>query len=215
LVAQESARPGLVWSLVSAASREALAIGLQRNCNDTSALSAAEKRERQAAFWEVYTLDRKLGLTFGKAYSIPDFEIDVDLPEYSTLTWLPGKRAWIRLCELHGRIYESLYSPRGLRTSSTERRTIIDNLDRELRLWWSQQGQHAFVNCPSSQYSQSEYVTLELTFVYHTTLVMLHRTDRSEQGSQIAVQEARIAIGAIRLGVQYAPALVQSPLILW
>ena len=216
LYAQELARPGLVWSLVSAACRESLAIGLQRDCSKNLSLSAAERRDREAAFWQVYILDRKLGLNFGKACSIPEYEIDVPLPTYSGSTWVPGIIACVKLSEIQGRIYESLYSPKGLRKPVAEYRSTIDILDQDLRLWWTQYGQHAFDGCPSSTYSQTEYVKLELTFNYHATLVMLHRMDQSQQNvSLVAVQEARKGIGSIRSAVQSVPRLAQSMLVLW
>lgn len=216
-VAQELARPGLVFSLISFACKEAQAIGLQRDCDNNLSLSVPERRDRKIAFWGLYVLDKSMSLTFGRVFSLPDFDIDVSYPEDSCIWW-PSLKAWIYLAEVQGQIFQELYSAKGLRIDSTTRRATIQNLDLKLRKWWIDHGENAFSDCGEGWGTQLEYATLELEFNYRNTLVMLHRSShvgRTESPDSVCIVEARYAINSIKTAIADTPALADNPMLLW
>lgn len=197
-----------------------MAIGLQRDCDRTPSLSSAQRRDRKTAFWGLYILDRSLSLIFGRAFCLPDFDIDVSLPSDDSSIWMPSLTAWTRLAEIQGRIYQTLYSTKGLRTPTVNRSASVDALDAEIRRWWTQFGSVTFHGCVSSQFSQMDYARLEMKFNYHTTLVLLHNTTTSinistGNNTSVCVVEARHAIGSIESALRDSPALAQSQLLLW
>lgn len=204
-------------SLISFACKEAQAIGLQRDCDKNLSLSVPERRDRKIAFWALYVLDKSMSLISGRAFSLPDFDIDVAYPEDSCIWW-PSLKAWINLAEIQGQIFQELYSAQGLRIDPATRRATIQNLDLKLRKWWIDYGENAFVECGESGGTQLEYATLELKFNYRNTLVMLHRisrADRTGSTSSVCIVEARNAITSIKTAIADTPALADNPMLLW
>jgi hypothetical protein len=206
--------------LISFATREAQVIGLQRDCDKNSSLSASEKRDRKIAFWGLYVIDKNMSLTFGRAFSLPDFDIDVGYPtECSCIIW-PSLEAWIKLAEIQGTIFQELYSAKALKLDISTRHEIAQRLDRQVRIWWADSGLNAFLGCDDSGQSQLEFAKLELKFNYHSTLVMIHRIYQvspalGEDSRRVCLVEARNAITAIKTAIAEHPGLAENPMILW
>ncbi|KAJ4982716.1 fungal specific transcription factor domain-containing protein [Stagonosporopsis vannaccii] len=79
------------WSQVRYATSVCIEMGLHRK--RSSPISTAEVREtevRRRAFWSCYSLDRVTSIVLGRAFAIPDRDINVELPsadpEFWTLT---------------------------------------------------------------------------------------------------------------------------------
>uniref|UniRef100_A0A060T7I7 ARAD1C22154p n=1 Tax=Blastobotrys adeninivorans TaxID=409370 RepID=A0A060T7I7_BLAAD len=69
-----------VWHLTGMAMRAAVKVGLhrrQRVCDDQNPY---EMEVNKRLFWSIYSLDRLLGHMLGRPFSIPEHDIDVQLP---------------------------------------------------------------------------------------------------------------------------------------
>lgn len=214
-------RPGLVWSLVSFAAREAQAIGLQRDCDQNSSLSVPEKRDRKIAFWALYIFDRVLSLTFGRVFFLPDFDIDIGYPHDAECILWTSFEAWIKLAEIQGNIFQQLYSAKALKQDDASRRKISQQLDGQVRTWWAESGMTVFDGCAdNAPHSQLEYAKLELEFNYHSTLIMIHRVYRVDRGrceisKKVSLAESRAAISVIRAAISKNKSLAENSTTLW
>ena len=132
-------RPSLCWALLSYAARLSQAIGLHRNSNPSHFSSKAELEERKLVFWNIYILDKTFALTLGRTPVLPDYDVDVELPEDDgTNPCLKYFFALIGLAKVQNAIYMRLYSVSAGKQSDEEKDKAINELDGELEQWWEE-----------------------------------------------------------------------------
>ncbi|KAJ5245831.1 hypothetical protein N7468_000814 [Penicillium chermesinum] len=71
----------MVSSMVSAAMRTAITLGLHREAGYTH-LKPEESRRQRRLFWSVYLMDRSIARLLDRPFTIGEHEIDVRLPDY-------------------------------------------------------------------------------------------------------------------------------------
>lgn len=138
LKSQGEAKPYLYWKLVSAAVTHCQSLGYHRESTYRSIPSSKAESIRRL-FWTVYAFDKNMSLVLGRVSNMQGFEIDTQHPVVSTDLAL---RAWdksfimgIRLAELQGRIFVSLYSTTTMARVSFERSQLISDLAVAMEKW--------------------------------------------------------------------------------
>lgn len=69
-----------IWYMIGLAMRTAIDLGLHRKDNEKG-LDAQVAQKRRRLFWTVYTLERIIAISLGRPFSIPDRQIDVEMPD--------------------------------------------------------------------------------------------------------------------------------------
>ena len=70
-----------IWYMVGLAMRTSIDLGLHMRRNEDKLGSRGEIQRRRRLFWSVYALERTIAISMGRPFSIPDRQIDVELPE--------------------------------------------------------------------------------------------------------------------------------------
>ena len=134
--AHESSRPALCWNLVCTASRMCQNLGYHRRSTLQEDSKAESKRH---AFWMTYMMEKNLALTFGRASSFPDYDIDAELftpsPDLGVRPWDILAIFFIRFATLQGQIYERLYSAQAVSAPPAERMRAVEDLASKLSAW--------------------------------------------------------------------------------
>lgn len=127
-------KPVLCWSLASKASEICQTLGYHRKT--AAGVQGSEvSKYMQFLFWSVYYVDKTLSLRLGRASTIPDWEISVDLPAPPSADQEPILAyfvLWIKLARCQGNIYEMLYSPGSMMQPDAIRQSRVDLLRRDL-----------------------------------------------------------------------------------
>ncbi|KAL7270001.1 hypothetical protein RUND412_007302 [Rhizina undulata] len=232
VVATEIFRPGLCWSCLSQAARLSQAIGLHRSSNPANFKTKAELEERKMVFWNVYALDKSLSLTFGRPPCLPDFDVDVELPEDDgSNPYFHNFLASIWLAKIQSSIYVRLYSANSGKQSDEEREKAIIELDAELRRWWEEEkmfdkngkGKEKEAIDGASGSGQREKNTaldsfslMETRFSYFSNMTLVHRKARPGGASEkICLESARECIRLINNVVENDVELANSGMLLW
>jgi hypothetical protein len=130
----EMAKPTLCWTLNSMAAGLAQSLGYHR-ANSLSD-DPEERYTRRYAFWGIYICDKGLSLRLGRASSIQDYDLSLQLPETEGNDQLPIfltlRRFWVLTASIQGRIYEQLYSATALTSSAEERANKALRLAEEM-----------------------------------------------------------------------------------
>lgn len=212
---------------MSGAARLSQAIGIHRRQVGPSNFSKLELEERKCVFWNVYVFDKCLSLTFGRSTCLPDFDCDADLPEDDGKQLnLKNFLALINLAKIHSGIYIRLYSASAVRQGKAEKEKAIQDLDLELRAWWTQsrsifdpveveRGQAAGEPSPIDIYSR-----LELRFSFLCSLTLVHRMATPdmatwEQSERQCLESARDSIRIINEAVDGNLDVANSGMIIW
>jgi hypothetical protein len=112
LYAIDVARPSVAWHLNATAAQLAQTGGFHRN----ECLAVDPPRVAQVkaiCFWQIYTVDKGLGLRLGRASVIQDCDISIarelDFEGFPYLEETPIPSLWLKLGQVQGRIYKELY----------------------------------------------------------------------------------------------------------
>ncbi|KAK8022344.1 C6 transcription factor [Apiospora rasikravindrae] len=70
-----------IWYMIGLAMRTSIDLGLHMRRNEDKLDSREEIQMRRRLFWSVYALERTIAISMGRPFSIPDRQIDVELPE--------------------------------------------------------------------------------------------------------------------------------------
>ncbi|KAK8015528.1 hypothetical protein PG991_008416 [Apiospora marii] len=70
-----------IWYMIGLAMRTSIDLGLHMRRNEDKLDSQGEIQMRRRLFWSVYALERTIAISMGRPFSIPDRQIDVQLPE--------------------------------------------------------------------------------------------------------------------------------------
>ncbi|KAK8091952.1 Chitin deacetylase 1 [Apiospora hydei] len=73
-----------IWYMIGLAMRTSIDLGLHMRRNEDKLDSRDEIQMRRRLFWSVYALERTIAISMGRPFSIPDRQIDVELPEDNT-----------------------------------------------------------------------------------------------------------------------------------
>ncbi|KAE8336577.1 hypothetical protein BDV24DRAFT_178457 [Aspergillus arachidicola] len=138
--------------LISATMRLAHKLGLHSHAASTH-LDPVERRQRARVFWIAYILDKDLSLRTQQPSVQLDYDIDVELPSSLPTTnddndntagiVVTADRnarmnyflARVKLANIEGRIYDSLYSTRAVNRSFEERRNARESIVNALDEW--------------------------------------------------------------------------------
>ncbi|KAF2870538.1 fungal-specific transcription factor domain-containing protein [Massariosphaeria phaeospora] len=147
----EACKPSLGWTMVSAAVGMCQTLGyhrIQTMKDDTE----EDRSAKLHAFWFIYMQDKTLSLRLGRASSMPDW--DISLPFLNPLQnsfMRPGPSSttpkgtemliyWLKLAQIQGKIYETLYSPAAYLVSEEQRAQRAVELVNALNQAWSERG---------------------------------------------------------------------------
>ena len=168
----------------------AKAIGLHRNhstaslLNSTVKFTSADLAERKYVFWTLYIMDKSLSLTFGRPSSLPDYDIDVPLPEFDPENPLwELYLAWIGTAQIQSEIHVRLYSAQAPKVPHVERQKVIVELDGKLNEWWKKYG-ILLQRRHEEEMFERRYIMTELVFAYHNTMIMIHRVNTAKIGEK-------------------------------
>ncbi|KAF3929033.1 hypothetical protein ABW20_dc0102162 [Dactylellina cionopaga] len=218
IVAQEISKPGLCWMLLSQACRLAQAIGLHRQSHPAQNFSEEESVERQLVFWTLYVMDKALSLTFGRSTCLPDFDVDVDLPDNVTGNVLLTQHfsGWVWLAKIQSQIYMRLYSASACRASDEDRQHAAKELELELRNWWAQNGAGLQL-IPSIGLFEKQYLELEIKFSFHNSMIMIHRVNKGggELSEAICLDSARTSVQLIKQTLEVNHEAADGSVLLW
>ncbi|KAK8123606.1 hypothetical protein PG999_003524 [Apiospora kogelbergensis] len=70
-----------IWYMIGLAMRTSIDLGLHMRRNEDKLADGGEIQMRRRLFWSVYALERIIAISMGRPFSIPDRQIDVELPE--------------------------------------------------------------------------------------------------------------------------------------
>ncbi|KAL8655066.1 MAG: hypothetical protein Q9210_001127 [Variospora velana] len=115
LLASESTIRASAWDLLSAAARMALGAGWHRMAMKRG---DADQRRKRVIFWLIYSMDRALSLSLGRAPMIQDYDIQTGRLSYPDDVRGPVSYLhvlWVDVGELQGHIYFDLYSAQAQR----------------------------------------------------------------------------------------------------
>jgi hypothetical protein len=112
LYAIDVARPSVAWHLNATAAQLAQTGGFHRN--ECLAMDPPRVAQVKAiCFWQIYTVDKGLGLRLGRASVIQDCDISIarelDFEGFPYLEETPIPSLWLKLGQVQGRIYKELY----------------------------------------------------------------------------------------------------------
>ncbi|KAF2010912.1 hypothetical protein BU24DRAFT_427102 [Aaosphaeria arxii CBS 175.79] len=125
-----SSKSLLCWSLSSKASELCQTLGYHRTVC-INGKNPEDHRYTQFLFWSTYYVDKSLSLRLGRASTIPEWDIGIDLPsppsvgQESVLAYFV---LWIKLARCQGNIYEYLYSPGSINQPDSVRQSRIELL---------------------------------------------------------------------------------------
>lgn len=95
------------------------------------------KETKCRLFWVVYCTDKFLCLRLGRPSTIQDYNISLPrrVDKLGDIEpWCSVYPLWIDLCNIHGRVYELLYSPTALRKPEAERSFHARQLASEMEV---------------------------------------------------------------------------------
>jgi hypothetical protein len=99
-----------------------------------------EAESCREAFWTIYSMEQNGTLSFGRPSSYHEDDIDQDLfapsEDPAVRGWDLMNIEWIEFGTIQGRIYRKLYSVKGLARSVEKRQKIIDDLAKQLDIWY-------------------------------------------------------------------------------
>jgi len=110
----EVSRPALGWALISAACRMVQDAGYHR-LPPYSVAPDEETTKKRVIFWFVYTTDRSMAFSFGRAPNLHLYDISLErpkLPEEMDSEWGTMFYLWIDYADIQGDVYEQLYCAR-------------------------------------------------------------------------------------------------------
>lgn len=185
----------------------AKAIGLHRDPSTTSLPNSAVKftseelAERKYVFWTLYIMDKSLSLTFGRPSSLPDYDIDVPLPEFDPENPLwELYLAWIGIAQIQSDIHVRLYSAQAPKIPHAERQKVVVELDGKLNEWWTKYG-ILLQRRHEEEMFERRYIMTELVFAYHNTMIMIHRVNTAKTGEKGLEKSSISETSGERLGV--------------
>ncbi|KAE8142333.1 hypothetical protein BDV38DRAFT_268035 [Aspergillus pseudotamarii] len=171
------------WTCITRASLMSQALGLH-----SSHIMAAEPTEgvqgKVRLFWAIYVLEKSLSLRLGRSSTIRDQDITVPrLLMDCKMTSLVYNRMpdWIDVANLHGRVYDNLYSPNALEQPFSDRVSCANALASELEQkrpnQWTSHGIHAGL---------SKFIIHATRAIDYSTLASIYRGTSSEKPFSMA-----------------------------
>lgn len=138
---------------------------------------------RPLLFWAVYQLDKALSLRLGRISTMKD--LDITLPHdvlESPLgpDWRGIFISWIEVAQIHGNIYEKLYSPAAVAQPEPERMTAAWGLAEELKILIEQVSLAAPRYCQVGQPDYDKYESVRMVLKsdevsFYSLLTLVYR----------------------------------------
>lgn len=188
---QMNPNPQASYTLIAAASRIALRLGIHRyiHRSGTAEVPIAEIKQRSNVFWVVYIFDKGACLRSGCPPTIHDEDIGIRLPQPgdASITLSEGYektsvfRYFAELALIESRVHNELYSARATLRSLRERLGSVARLDKELERFKEGIAINVRPGC-KIDYRESHFITvLQLHFSYYDCLETLHRASVHHQ----------------------------------
>ncbi|RYP07504.1 hypothetical protein DL765_009137 [Monosporascus sp. GIB2] len=206
--AVELAKPTLAWQMTATACNLCQTLGYHRAT--TYKDDPTDTREkRPVLFWAVYQLDKGLSLRLGRASAMRDF--DITLPRHVLELplgpdWCEIFNSWTKVAEIHGNIYEKLYSPAALTQPEPERVAAAWGLAEELKILVAQASLAAARYSQPGRAEYDEYKSVrmilksdEISFYSSLTLVYRALPPRPGSGSAFSPECIETAREAMRV----------------
>ncbi|KAK9348716.1 hypothetical protein V1522DRAFT_397924 [Lipomyces starkeyi] len=183
--------PGLCWMLISQCSHLAQTLGLHRQSAVyfERGLSQIEIEERRSLFWQCYTIEKTLSLTFGRTSLLPMYDCDVTRKRNTTdvdCQTESQKRhrfgtgrsnATVSLVEVYDAVYVRLYSAHAQRHTASDKRRAVRELDAVLRKVWADIQPWIIESCTSGIWIYTPMIA-EVEFMYYVCMTMIHRVSK-------------------------------------
>ncbi|KAK9385371.1 hypothetical protein V1515DRAFT_588360 [Lipomyces mesembrius] len=183
--------PGLCWMLISHCSHLAQTLGLHRQSSVyfERGLSQIEIEERRSLFWQCYTIEKTLSLTFGRTSSMPMYDCDVERKRSMTdmdcqtesqkrhrfgTGW---NNATVSLVEVYDTVYVRLYSAHAQRHTAADKRRAVRELDALLRKVWADIQPWIIESCTSGVWIYTPMIA-QAEFMYYACMTMIHRVSK-------------------------------------
>jgi hypothetical protein len=229
LYAIDVARPSVAWHLNATAAQLAQTGGFHRN----ECLAVDPPRVAQVkaiCFWQIYTVDKGLGLRLGRASVIQDCDISIarelDFEGFPYLEETPIPSLWLKLGQVQGRIYKELYSPEALQLSPSKLSERAQNLAvmcRNLETEVAALREETFAYLKNLNTSEIVEVFLKGDEVqFNVTLTLIYRAIPGPEGSPSrfcveCIESARKAIRCHQesLSLMKAGSYIQSIYVHW
>ncbi|KAM0278526.1 hypothetical protein ACHAQH_005093 [Verticillium albo-atrum] len=108
----ERCKPSAAWGFIVAASHMSQLLGFHR-LTTPGRTRAEAKRRSTRIFWVIYITEKMLSLRLGRPSTIRDSDINVQLTadvlgSDGAVLSIPAR--WVHIAQLHGRVYEEIYS---------------------------------------------------------------------------------------------------------
>lgn len=101
--------------------------------------TTADINLKKYLFWFIYSMDKDLSLSLGRASTFQDYDIAVDFPDIptdpGTRPWHILFRKWLMFSRIIGQIYEHLYSVKALSYSEAVRAEKVNELAEQINAW--------------------------------------------------------------------------------
>ena len=199
---QMNPNPQASYSLIAAAGRIALRLGIHRYIDRSgiAAVSKVETDQRCNIFWIIYILDKGACLRSGCPPTIHDEDIGIRLPDPETASVTLDEgcvkfsvfRHFAELALIESKVYSELYSARSRLRSLEERHRSISRLDRELQRFKNGITENIRpgydIDCPESHF----LAILMLHFSYYDCLETVHRASVHHQSWFTEVEHAKL-----------------------
>jgi len=181
-------------------------------------------------FWQIYTVDKGLGLRLGRASVIQDCDISIarelDFEGFPYLEETPIPSLWLKLGQVQGRIYKELYSPDALQLSPSKLSERAQNLAvmcRNLETEVAALREETFAYLKNLNTSEIVEVFLKGDEVqFNVTLTLVYRAIPAPEGSPSrfcveCIESARKAIRCHQesLSLMKAGSYIQSIYVHW
>lgn len=210
--------------LVAIAVKMAHRLRLNSKCH-SAMLEHSSALERRRVFWIMYIMEREITFRLREPYLQQDHDMDVDLPEFTTIndkggivlandgtTWVNFLLCRIDLARIQAKLYDSMYSVRAANFSVEQRaveEVVVDSMLRDWKRSIPPQFQPDMVSgnlFPAS----ARYLTM-LHFIYYGCLYQAHRVyvHDSEWVRRITDYSDRYALG---YAIARIPGGFESPL---
>ncbi|KAM0335680.1 hypothetical protein ACHAQA_000729 [Verticillium albo-atrum] len=132
----EICKPSAAWGFIVAASQMSQMLGFHRHALP-AALGRVEAKGRSTRiFWVIYITEKMLSLRLGRPSTIRDSDISVQLtPDVlnSDNAVMPVLSKWVHLAQLHGKVYDDIYSFGALTQQENVRVSRTRSLAEDLR----------------------------------------------------------------------------------
>ncbi|EPQ30770.1 uncharacterized protein PFL1_01671 [Pseudozyma flocculosa PF-1] len=128
-------------TIIAAASRMALELGLHRVPPPGSSLTEEQRQTDEFLFWSIYALDRIASVMTGRPFALQDRDIDARLPTLSSTSRATSFAYLIDLIRVsNNKLSETLFSPMVVRSAQEAEQiqvNLLASIEADTRHWFN------------------------------------------------------------------------------